>query len=318
MPVGEAIGRSKSEKLDLYLKVLYELLRDILLLHEGTGEIRNQDIRRELEALAAKVQFAWIRKAVTHVDEIAMLVRRNIQKTIALDALILDLRAWRESPRSAPLPRNSRQRVPELGEAHRRRFRAFDHALAIRAQRRHGERHGDAVIAEGVERPPRGTSAGPGITMPSGSSSASTPMRRRFSTTVRMRSVSFTRSSAASRTVEPFFGGRAQHGQHRNLVDQRRRQRALDRAAPQVRVLHHDVADQFPVRGFRAWECGSWRPCRSGRSSSAERVGFRPTPRMASCDPGTSSAATMKNAAEERSLGTTSSRPVEMRDARRA
>ena len=51
VPVGEAIGRSKSEKLELYLKVLYELLRDILLLHEGTGEIRNQDIRRELEGM---------------------------------------------------------------------------------------------------------------------------------------------------------------------------------------------------------------------------------------------------------------------------
>ena len=92
VPIGEALGRSKSEKLELYLKVLYELLRDILLLHQGTGEIRNQDIRRELETLAAKVQFAWIRQAVTRVDEIAMLIRRNIQKTIALDALILELR----------------------------------------------------------------------------------------------------------------------------------------------------------------------------------------------------------------------------------
>src|SRR5260370_35293299 len=92
VPVGEAICRSKSEKLDLHLKVLYELLRDILLLHEGTGEIRNQDIRRELEALASKVQFAWIRKAETHVDEIAMLIRRNIPKTTALDALIFELR----------------------------------------------------------------------------------------------------------------------------------------------------------------------------------------------------------------------------------
>ena len=71
VPVSEAIGRSKSEKLELYLKVLYDLLRDLLLLHEGAGEIRNQDIRRELEALAAKVEFAWIRKAVAKVDEIA-------------------------------------------------------------------------------------------------------------------------------------------------------------------------------------------------------------------------------------------------------
>ena len=92
IPIGESIGRSKSEKLELYLKVLYELLRDLLMLHEGGGEIRNQDIRRDLEALSAKIQFAWIRKAVARVDEVAMLLRRNIQKTIALDALILELR----------------------------------------------------------------------------------------------------------------------------------------------------------------------------------------------------------------------------------
>jgi len=46
-----------------------------------------------LEALAAKADFAWLRKAVTRVDEIAQLVRRNIQKTIALDALIMELQA---------------------------------------------------------------------------------------------------------------------------------------------------------------------------------------------------------------------------------
>jgi DNA polymerase-3 subunit delta' len=93
VPVSETIGRSKSEKLDLYLKVLYELLRDLLILHESGGEIRNQDIRRDLEALAAKVQFPWIRRAVKQVDEIAQLIRRNIQKTIALDALIIELRS---------------------------------------------------------------------------------------------------------------------------------------------------------------------------------------------------------------------------------
>ncbi len=95
VPISEAIGRTKSEKLDLYLKVLYELLRDLLLLHEGGGEIRNQDIRRDLEALSRAVRFEWIRKAVVHVDELAELVRRNIQKSIALDALIAGLRAAR-------------------------------------------------------------------------------------------------------------------------------------------------------------------------------------------------------------------------------
>ncbi len=93
LPVSETIARSKNEKLELYLKVLYDLLRDLLVVRESGGEIRNEDIRRELEALAAKVEFGWIRRAVMQVDEIAELVRRNIQKTIALDSLIVGLRA---------------------------------------------------------------------------------------------------------------------------------------------------------------------------------------------------------------------------------
>ncbi|MBZ5726914.1 MAG: AAA family ATPase [Acidobacteriia bacterium] len=93
IPVSEAIGRSKSEKLELYLKILYELLRDMLLVGEGTGDIRNQDIRSDLEALAARVPFAWLRKAVAQVDEIVRLIRRNIQKTIAFDSIIMQLRA---------------------------------------------------------------------------------------------------------------------------------------------------------------------------------------------------------------------------------
>jgi len=93
LPVSEALGRAKSEKLELYLKLLYELLRDLLILREGSGEIRNEDIRRELEALAVTVEFRWISKAVALVDEIVDLVRRNIQKTIALDSLIANLRA---------------------------------------------------------------------------------------------------------------------------------------------------------------------------------------------------------------------------------
>ena len=97
VPVSEGIGRSKTDKLELYLKVLYDLLRDLLLLHQGSDEIRNQDIRRDLEALAAKVEFTWIRKAVAKVDEIAEFLRRNIQKTIALDSLAIELRVGQAS-----------------------------------------------------------------------------------------------------------------------------------------------------------------------------------------------------------------------------
>lgn len=92
IPYSEVIGRSKNEKLDLYLKVLYDLLRDLLILREGGGKIRNHDARGNLEPLAQKISFAWIHRAVQKADELADLIRRNIQKTIALDDLILELR----------------------------------------------------------------------------------------------------------------------------------------------------------------------------------------------------------------------------------
>lgn len=93
IPYSEIIGRSKSEKLEVYLKVLYELLRDVLVLRESQGAIRNEDARPRLEAVARKVTFLWLRTAVEKADELTELIRRNIQKTIALDDLILALRS---------------------------------------------------------------------------------------------------------------------------------------------------------------------------------------------------------------------------------
>lgn len=90
----ESIAASKTEKLDFYLKVLYGLLEDVLELTCGgaAGRIRNADVAPRLAALAAAVSFDWIRRATLRVDEISGLVRRNIQKGIALDALVLELR----------------------------------------------------------------------------------------------------------------------------------------------------------------------------------------------------------------------------------
>jgi len=50
-------------------------------------------LRRKLEPLARRISFPWIRAAVKKVDELMELIRRNIQKTIALDDLIVELRA---------------------------------------------------------------------------------------------------------------------------------------------------------------------------------------------------------------------------------
>jgi DNA polymerase-3 subunit delta' len=93
----EAMAPRKLEKLDMLLNILYVLLEDVLLLAQGSPdlrsiEIRNADIRRDLEALAGRVSFRWIRTAVQRADELSALVRRNIQKSIALDALVVELR----------------------------------------------------------------------------------------------------------------------------------------------------------------------------------------------------------------------------------
>jgi len=88
--LSESIGAKKTEKLDYYLDVLYVLLEDILAAQHG-GALRNPDLRRELENLAGRVSFEWIRAAVRKADELVELLRRNIQKTIALDAFALEL-----------------------------------------------------------------------------------------------------------------------------------------------------------------------------------------------------------------------------------
>jgi DNA polymerase-3 subunit delta' len=95
LPIAETLGRGKGEKLESYLKLLYELLRDITVLREGGTAIRNSDLCNDLSALAQKVSRPWIIHTVKSVDEIAMLLRRNIQKTIALDGLLMEMRAAR-------------------------------------------------------------------------------------------------------------------------------------------------------------------------------------------------------------------------------
>jgi DNA polymerase III subunit delta' len=82
----DAVAARRTEKLDSYLDVLYILLEDVVRLSNGVRAIRNDDLRDELETLAARVSFNWIRAAVAKVDELVELVRRNIQKSLALDA----------------------------------------------------------------------------------------------------------------------------------------------------------------------------------------------------------------------------------------
>lgn len=90
--MADSVGAARSEKLDGYMEVLYSLLEDVLRLQNGSARIRNVDVKGELESLAREVDFEWVRKAVSKLDELVDLVRRNIQKSLALDALVSQLR----------------------------------------------------------------------------------------------------------------------------------------------------------------------------------------------------------------------------------
>ncbi len=87
----ESLGASKTEKLDEYLVVLAQLLEDLLLVSNGLPAKRNTDIQADLAVLSRHISFDWIQEAFRQANELARLVRRNIQKSLALDAFILKL-----------------------------------------------------------------------------------------------------------------------------------------------------------------------------------------------------------------------------------
>ncbi|MBV8454484.1 MAG: DNA polymerase III subunit [Deltaproteobacteria bacterium] len=88
----ESFANRKSEKLDSYLKLGYGLLEDLLSVQFGRPPVRNRDIGPQIAAISGHVTFKWIEQAVRILDELVEMVRRNIQKTSALDAMIVNLR----------------------------------------------------------------------------------------------------------------------------------------------------------------------------------------------------------------------------------
>ncbi len=88
----EAFSASKSEKLEDYLKLAYGVLEDVLAGLHGKAAVKNRDAQQRITKLAQAVNFSWIEQAIRCVDELVLMVRRNIQKTSALDAMIIKLR----------------------------------------------------------------------------------------------------------------------------------------------------------------------------------------------------------------------------------
>src|SRR6201997_1724516 len=81
-PGGE--GREKTEQL---IRTLYSLLRDLVFIESGAPElIRNTDIGSELKRLGESADFEWITAASDRLAEVERGMRRNLLRSLSLDA----------------------------------------------------------------------------------------------------------------------------------------------------------------------------------------------------------------------------------------
>jgi DNA polymerase-3 subunit delta' len=79
-----AEGRQKTDKL---LRTIYSLLQDITFLQSGTPQlVRNIDIESDLKRLSELADFAWITRAADRLAEVERGMRRNLLRSLSLDA----------------------------------------------------------------------------------------------------------------------------------------------------------------------------------------------------------------------------------------
>ncbi len=84
-----AEGREKTERL---IATLYSLLRDLMFLASGAPElVCNTDIQSQLTRLAESADFDWIASASDRLAEVERGMRRNLLRSLSLDAFGLAL-----------------------------------------------------------------------------------------------------------------------------------------------------------------------------------------------------------------------------------
>src|SRR5271170_5722467 len=84
-----AEGQEKTSKL---LGAMLSLLEDLLLLQSGAPHlVRNIDIEKELAAMTQQVSLEWIEAAERGVDQVRSGMRRNLLRSLALDAFATEM-----------------------------------------------------------------------------------------------------------------------------------------------------------------------------------------------------------------------------------
>jgi len=80
-------GAEGREKTEVLLGCTYSLLKDLMFLDSGSPQlVRNTDIAGELEKLAQASSFEWLATAVDRLGDVERGMRRNLLRSLSLDA----------------------------------------------------------------------------------------------------------------------------------------------------------------------------------------------------------------------------------------
>jgi DNA polymerase III subunit delta' len=88
-----ALAKNQEVAFENVLEVFYSLLTDLLDLSCSPSPtvLRNPNLRKELDALGKKVDIKWISKAVEGFDALHARLRRNINRSLGMDAVAISL-----------------------------------------------------------------------------------------------------------------------------------------------------------------------------------------------------------------------------------
>lgn len=85
-------GAEGKEKTTLLVRTLYSLLEDLMYIQSGVPEqVKNLDILPDLERMAKTLPFRWIEGASRRLGEVESGMRRNLLRSLSLDALAVSL-----------------------------------------------------------------------------------------------------------------------------------------------------------------------------------------------------------------------------------
>ncbi len=87
------LAKNQKDSFENVLEIFYSLVSDLLELSCGSAKhvLRNPALHQDLKALSQQVDLAWVMNAVEGLDRLHGRLRRNINRQLALDGVVISL-----------------------------------------------------------------------------------------------------------------------------------------------------------------------------------------------------------------------------------